>query len=276
MTAAANADYAYLRAVVFRHSRNVLESAHDHLFQTRLLGLLRRHGMAHLHELVRLLRASSNPGLERAIAEAMTINETSFFRDCRTFDALRTEVLPRLIDSRISTRRLRIWSAACSTGQEAYSVAMLIREHFPLVSSWDIRIEGTDLSAEVVERARLGRYHRIEMNRGLPARLLVRYFDRSGEDWVVKPSIAALCAFRQANLCSPLPFPRGFDLILLRNVMIYLPMDARLALLAALGRLIAPDGYLFLGSAEQVPDRSAWATVLSSGTTYYRPLQPLK
>jgi chemotaxis protein methyltransferase CheR len=271
MTALANADFAYLRGVVFRHSQNVLEAAHDHLFRTRLSGLLRRHGLAHLHELVRLLRSSSNPGLERAIAEAMTINETSFFRDCRTFDALRTEVLPRLIDSRLATRRLRVWSAACSTGQEAYSLAMLVREHFPLALSWDIRIEGTDLSADVVERARLGRYHRIEMNRGLPARLLVRYFDRMGEDWVVKPAIATLCRFRQANLCAPLPFQQGFDLILLRNLMIYLSMEARLSLLASIRRLIAPDGYLILGSAEQVPDRSVWTTVFTAGSTYYRP-----
>jgi len=272
MTSLANADYAYLRGVVYRHSRNVLESAHDHLFQTRLSGLLRRHGITNLHELVCLLRSPGNSRLEHVITEAMTINETSFFRDCRTFEALRTEVLPTLIESRLAARRLRVWSAACSTGQEAYSLAMLIREHFPLLSAWEIRIEGTDISADVVERACLGRYHRIEMNRGLPARLLVRYFDRSGEDWVVKPSIASLCRFRQANLCAPLPFQHSFDLVLLRNVMIYLSMEARLSLLAAIRRLTAPDGYLVLGSAEQVPDRSAWTTVLSSGSTYHRPL----
>jgi len=272
MTALAGADYAYLRDVVFRHSCNVLEPTHDHLFETRLTGLLRHYGINHLHELVRLLRFSKNPDLERAIAEAMTINETSFFRDCRTFNALRTEVLPRLIDSRLATRRLRVWSAACSTGQEAYSLAMLIRENFPLLSGWDIRIEGTDISTAVIERARLGRYHRIEMNRGLPARLLVRFFDRSGESWVVKPTIGTLCRFRHANLCAPLSFQQSFDLILLRNVMLYLSIEARVSLLAVTRRLIAPDGYLFLGSAEQVPDLSAWTTVFSGHTTYYRPL----
>ena len=134
-----------------------------------------------------------NPALERAIAEAMTINETSFFRDGRPFDLLRTELLPKLLEARRLTRTLRFWSAACSTGQEAYSCAMLLREHFPSLASWNVRIEGTDISAEVVARARQARYHRIEINRGLPARILVRYFDHVGEDWIVKPEIRKLC-----------------------------------------------------------------------------------
>lgn len=272
MTALANADSSYLRRLVFRYSQNVLEPAHDHLFETRLQGLLHQRGISHLHELVRLLRASDCPELERSIAEAMTINETSFFRDRRMFEELRTEVLPALIHARLASRRLRLWSAASSTGQEAYSLAMLIREHFPQLSTWDIQIEGTDICTEVVRRARLGRYQRIEMNRGLPARLLVRYFDRSGEEWVIKPAIAGLCAFRQANLCERLPFHQPFDLILLRNVMLYLSIEARLPLLDSIHRLIAADGYLFLGSAEQVPDRSIWSTVFAGGTTYYRPV----
>jgi chemotaxis protein methyltransferase CheR len=272
MTALTSADYSYLREVVFHYSRNVLEPSHDHLFQSRLVGLLRRNGMTHLHELVGLLRVSGNPELERAVAEAMTINETSFFRDCRPFNVLRTEVLPPLIESRGAARKLRFWSAASSTGQEAYSLAMLIREHFPLLSTWDICIEGTDISSEVVRRARLGRYQRIEMNRGLPARLLVRYFDRAGEDWIVKPEISRMCNFRQANLCAPLRFQERFDVILLRNVMLYLSVETRRTLLAATHRLTAPDGCLFLGSAEQPPNRSLWTTVFSGGTTYYRPV----
>lgn len=272
MTELDHADYSYLREVVFHHSRNVLESSHDYLFQTRLAGLLRERGMTQIEELVQMLRASTNPELETAIAEAMTINETSFFRDCHTFDVLRTEVLPRLVESRLKDRKLRAWSAASSTGQEAYSLAMLIRSSFPIMSAWDVRIEGTDICADVVRRARLGRYHRIEMNRGLPARLLVRYFDRSGEEWVVKPEIAAICNFRKANLCGPLRFPEPFDLILLRNVMLYLSAETRISLLATMRRLIAPDGFLVLGSAEQIPERSMWETVLSVGATYYRPI----
>lgn len=273
MMALTNADCAYLREVVFQNSRNLLQPSQDHLFRTRLTGLLRQQGLTHLHDLVYLLRTGAGAELERAVAEAMTINETSFFRDCKSFDVLRTEVLPRLIEARRATRRLRLWSAASSTGQEAYSLAILLRDHFPL-SEWDIRIEGTDISAEVVRRARLGRYQRIEMNRGLPARFLVRYFDRSGEDWVIKPEIARLCTFRQANLCAPLPFQERFDAILMRNVMLYFSLDTRRTLLATTHRLLAPDGCLFLGAAEQPPDRSLWETVFSGGTSYYRPLPP--
>jgi chemotaxis protein methyltransferase CheR len=271
MSVPAGPDLTYLREVVFQHSQNVLESSHDHLFQSRLVGLLHRHGMSRLDELVRLLRLARSPELERAVAEAMTINETSFFRDSRSFDLLRTEVIPKLVDARRASRRLRLWSAASSTGQEAYSLAILFREHFPQLSSWNLRIEGTDICAEVVQRARQGRYHRIEMNRGLPARVLVRYFDRVGEDWIVKPEIAEPCNFRQANLCAALPFQERFDVILLRNIMLYLSLETRRNLLAAMHRLITPDGYLFLGSAEQPPDRSLWTAVLSGGTCHYRP-----
>ena len=271
MNAAAGTEFSYLRELVFQHSKNVLEPAHDHLFQSRLTGLMHRHGVSRLDDLVRILRLNKSSELERAVAEAMTINETSFFRDTRSFELMRCEVMPKLIEARRPTRRLRIWSAASSTGQEAYSLAMLLREHFALISHWDIQIEGTDISAEVVQRARQGRYHRIEMNRGLPARLLVRYFDHVGDDWVVKAEIANLCHFRQANLCAPLPFQERFDVIFLRNVMLYLSLDTRRSLLTAIHRFIAPDGFLFLGSAEQPPDKSLWTTVMTGGTRHFRP-----
>ncbi len=208
----------------------------------------------------------------------MTINETSFFRDCRPFDLLRTELFPQLIEARRRTRALRIWSAACATGQEAYSLAMLLLEHFPLLTAWNIVIEGTDINSEVIERAQAGRYHRIEINRGLPARLVVRYFDHIGEDWIVKPEVRKLCHFRQANLCGPsLPFARStdrFDLIFLRNVMLYFSQQTRRTLLAGIHRLLPPDGILFLGASEQPADMSLWTPVLEGGTSYYRPRQP--
>ena len=208
----------------------------------------------------------------------MTINETSFFRDSRPFELLRTELLPKLIEARRHARALRFWSAACSTGQEAYSLAMLMREHFPMLVGWNIRIEGTDICGEVVERAQAGRYHRIEINRGLPARFVVRYFDHVGEDWIVKPEVRKLCNFRQANLCAPsLPFNRAddrFDVIFLRNVMLYFSQETRKTLLAGIHRLLAPDGILFLGSSEQPADPSIWTPVLAGGTCHFRPRQP--
>jgi chemotaxis protein methyltransferase CheR len=256
----------------------VLDPSRDYLFDTRLTRLLRNRGMTHLEELVQHLKLRRDPLLERSIAEAMTINETSFFRDGRPFELLRAELLPKLIDSRCYARTLRFWSAACSTGQEAYSLGMLIHEHFPLLAGWTIRIEGTDICSEVVERAQAGRYHRIEMNRGLPARSVVRYFDHVGEDWVVKPVIGRMCNFRQANLCSsPLPFSRiddRFDVIFLRNVMLYFSQETRKTLLAGIHRLLAPDGILFLGSSEQPADPSIWIPVLAGGTCHFRPRQP--
>lgn len=265
-------DYGYLRQLVFGLSQNVLDPSRDYLFDTRLTRLLRNQGMNHLQELVDHLRRNRNPPLERAVAEAMTINETSFFRDNRPFELLRSELLPKLVDGRRAARTLRLWSAACSTGQEGLSMAMLIRENFPQLTSWSVRIEGTDISIEVVERARAARYHRIEMNRGLPARYLVRYFDHVGEEWIAKPEIREMCSFRQANLCvPPLPFRDRFDVIMLRNVMLYFSQETRRTLLAGIHRLLAPDGLLFLGSSEQPADASLWTPVLAGGTCYYRP-----
>jgi len=278
METAAASDYGYLRQLVFEVSQNVLDPSRDYLFETRLSKLLRNQGMSKVDELVHKLRSQKNPTLERAIAEAMTINETSFFRDLRPFEVLRTILLPPLIEARRHTRRLRFWSAACSTGQEAYSLAMLLLEHYPMLVNWHLSIEGTDLNSEVVDRAQSGRYHRIEINRGLPARCVVRFFDHIGEDWVVKPEVRKLCNFRQANLCAPsLPFYSvldRFDAIFLRNVMLYFSMETRRTLLSNIHRLLAPDGVLFLGSSEQPADPSLWSPVLAGGTCYYLPRRP--
>jgi chemotaxis protein methyltransferase CheR len=278
MGIASGVDYGYLRQLVFGLSQNVLDPSRDYLFETRLTKLLRNQGMTQVEELVQYLRLRKNPELERSIAEAMTINETSFFRDSRPFELLRIDLLPKMIEARRLRRGLRFWSAACSTGQEAYSLGMLVREHFPLLADWDIRIEGTDICGEVVERAQAGGYHRIEMNRGLPARFLVRYFDHVGENWVIKQEVRKMCNFRQANLCAPqLPFRRGedrFDVIFLRNVMLYFSQETRRTLLANIHRLLAPDGVLFLGSSEQPADPSIWTAVLAGGTCHFRPKQP--
>ena len=277
MEQAASADYAYayLRQLVFSRSHNVLEPSRDYLLDARLARVLRNQGMSRLDELVAHLRARPDPALERTVAEAMTINETSFFRDSRPFELLRTELLPRLIEKRKRERTLRLWSAACSTGQEAYSLAMLLLEYFPLLVGWKLEIEGTDLSAEVVERAQAGTYHRIEINRGLPARFVVRYFDHVGEEWVVKPEVKKMCRFRQADLCGPhLPFSRmtdRFDVIFLRNVMLYFSQETRKTLLAGMHRLLAPDGCLILGSTEQPADPSLWHATLAGGTCYFMP-----
>jgi chemotaxis protein methyltransferase CheR len=271
-------DYGYLRNLVFGLSQNVLDPSRDYLFETRLTKILRNEGMTQVEELVRLLKSRKNPILEKAVAEAMTINETSFFRDGRPFELLRTELLPKLIEARRSQRSLRFWSAACSTGQEGYSLAMLMTEHFPLLAGWNIKIEGTDICTEVVQKAQSGIYHRIEINRGLPARFVVRYFEHVGEDWTVKPEIKKMTNFRHANLCqSPLPFSRAddrFDVIFLRNVMLYFSQETRKTLLAGIHKILAPDGVLFLGSSEQPADPTIWNPLLAGGTCHFTPRQP--
>ncbi|MGB0064608.1 MAG: protein-glutamate O-methyltransferase CheR [Terracidiphilus sp.] len=271
-------DYGYLRQIVWDVSQNVLDASRDYLFDTRLTRLLRNQGMTHLGELVHKLRVAKNSALEREVAEAMTINETSFFRDLRPFDLLQEELLPKIIEARRHRRTLRLWSAACATGQEAYSLAMLLLEHFPMLVGWSIVIEGTDICSEVIERAKSGCYQRIEMNRGLPARHVVRYFDHVGEEWIVKPEVRRLCHFRQANLCGPaMPFSRatdGFDVIFLRNVMLYFDQPTRRNLMTGVHRLLAQDGVLFLGSSEQPADPSLWTPILSGGTCYFRPRAP--
>ena len=266
-------DYEYLRGLVMRHSGNQVDPSRDYLFESRLQGLLRHRGLASLSQLVTALRSSGGSNLERSVAEAMTINETSFFRDAPTFDYLRETLLPSLIEARRDIRTLRFWSAASSSGQEAYSIAMLLREHFPLLAGWRIEILGTDLSAEMVERSAAGRYQRIEINRGLPARLLVKYFVRTGDEWEVHPDLKRLCRFQQRNLCQPGALSDRFDVIFLRNVMIYFNQETRRQVLLTMHRALPQDGVLFLGLSEQPRMDSHWQTMLAPKTVWYKPIR---
>ena len=268
-------DYAYLRQLVMDQSQNILDPSRDYLFESRLSKLLRFYNLASLTELIELLQTRRDPSMERSVAQAMTINETSFFRDGRPFELLRTQLLPELIEKRCANRSLRIWSAACSTGQEAYSLAILLLSDFAQLANWNIRIEGSDISVDVIERSRKGSYHRIEIERGLSSRNLLRFFDQRGEEWTVKPELRALCNFRQANLCAPqFPYSRqtdNFDIIFLRNVMLYFSQESRKRLLSNVHRLLAPDGILFLGASEQPADPTLWTPTLAGGTCYFRP-----
>ncbi len=265
-------DADYLRTVVMRNSGNRFDPARDYLFESRLQRIVRNCGMQSLDELVRALRSESGSTLEHSVAEAMTINETSFFRDTASFDLLREELLPALIAARRNTRTLRFWSAASSSGQEAWSLAMLLREHFPALASWKIDILGTDISAEMVTRSSSGCYQRMEINRGLPARFLLKYMVRTGDEWEVSPDLRRMCRFQQRNLCDTPPTQERFDVILLRNVMIYFPPETRRKVLLTMHRSLAPDGMLFLGLSEQARMDSHWQTVLTAKAVWYRPL----
>ncbi len=269
--ACSDSDYAYLRELVLTQSANLIDPSRNALFETRLTPIARLAGAANLEGLVSILREDRPAHLHRAVAEAMTINETSFFRDVKPFEALRLNVLPRLIEQRQHERRLRIWSAASSTGQEAYSVAMLLCEHFPELARWDVKVIGTDISRGVVDYAERARYRRMEVNRGLPARMLVKYFERNGEEWQIAPKVRALCEFKYANLCGTLPPLPVFDLVLLRNVLLYFPQQDRGCVFSDVYKQINPQGCLLLGAAEQAEDSTNLFTAeFGAGCYYYR------
>jgi chemotaxis protein methyltransferase CheR len=243
-------DFEFVRALVMKRSAIVLENEKLYLADTRLQGVARREGIESVEALVARMRAAPAGPLHQKVVEAMTTNETSFFRDVQPFEMLKQVVVPELMKRREAERRLRIWCAASSTGQEPYSLAMLLREQFPALRGWDVRIVASDLSTEVLEKARQGRYSQLEVNRGLPATLLVKYFQRQGTEWQIKDDLRGLIEYRQLNLIEAWPTLPPLDVILIRNVLIYFDVETKRQILGRARRLLRPDGYLFLGGAE--------------------------
>ncbi len=243
-------DFDYVCRLVRERSGISLEPGKEYLVESRLSPLARREGFLNLQELIADLRRASN-GLQYKVVEAMTTNETTFFRDVRPFEILRTVVLPQLISRRAGDRSLTVWSAACSSGQEPYSLAMLVREHFPsLLGSWRLQVIATDISREMLSRCRVGRFSQIEVNRGLPAQFLVKYFSKEGHEWQIKDELRRMVEFRELNLNDAWPGFPSVDIIFLRNVLIYFEVESKKAILAKMRRQLKPGGYLFLGGAE--------------------------
>jgi len=270
-----DSDYDFLRQIVHSRSANLISPSRNALFEGKLQPVARSAGASSLEEFVSILRADQSPQLHRAVAEAMTVNETCFFRDQILFNILRETILPQLIEANQAEKKLRIWSAAASTGQEAYSVAMLIAEHFPALKSWDIKILGTDISSQVIDWAQRGRYRRLEVNRGLPARMLLKYLVRDGDEWEITEDLKSRCEFRRLNLCDEMPATQGFDLVLLRNVLLYLSPADRQLVFRGVHRQIKPHGYLLLGAAEQAEDSTdLFQTKFDGNFYYYRPASP--
>ncbi|MGM0575974.1 MAG: CheR family methyltransferase [Myxococcota bacterium] len=243
-------DLQYIRDLVRDHAAIVLDDSKEYLVRTRLGPVARTVGEASLPGLVSRLRRERFGGLHETVLEALTTNETSFFRDGRPFELLRTHVLPQILSDRGPSSSLRIWSAASSTGQEPYSIAMLLREHFPDVAPWRVRIRATDLSKQVLERAREGLFTQLEVNRGLPARYLVKYFRREGTAWRVRDEVRSLVRFEALNLARPWPSTRPWDVIFIRNVLIYFGAETKREILRRLRGALAPGGYVFFGGAE--------------------------
>ena len=246
----AEQDFRYIQDLVRERAAIVLEPGKEYLAVTRLDPLVRRAGLGSLAELVAALREEQTSALHEEVVDALTTNETTWFRDVAPFESLRTHVLPDLIQRKRLSRTLFIWSAGCSSGQEPYSLAMLIREDFPELDDWQISIVGTDVSAAMLGRARAGLYGQIEVNRGLPAHLLIKYFHRVGVRWELDTRIRSMVRFQQQSLVGPWTNHPVMDLVLMRNVMIYFDTPTKRQVLGRVRDVLAPHGYLLLGSAE--------------------------
>lgn len=242
-------DIDFLKRIIAERSGNVISSNQDYLLESRLIPVAKEAGLGDIQALVAELRRRPGSQLPERIAEAMTINETSFFRDMAPFDALRKHVLPSLIQKRAASRTLGLWCGASSSGQEPYSIAMVLRE-FNELSAWNTKILATDLSDEMVKRTTEGIYSQFEVNRGLPAQELVRNFDRAGTQWRAKSELRKLIEARRMNLTSAWPFMGQYDVVFLRNVLIYFDQPSKERILTRIHKVLRPDGYLFLGGGE--------------------------
>ncbi len=229
-----------------------MEQSKKYLVESRVMPIVRREKLSGLDELVLLLQKGQSPKLAKDVIEAMTINETYFFRDKSPFDQFRSVMLPALLAARQNEKRLRIWSAAASTGQEAYSLAMILDEFAPRMPGWKIEIVGTDLSDQVLEKARKGIYSQFEVQRGLPAPMLLRHFNQIGDSWQISDNMRSKVTFRQLNLLSDFTALGRFDIIFCRNVLIYFDAGRKTDILARMTRVLAPDGLLTLGASESL------------------------
>jgi chemotaxis protein methyltransferase CheR len=264
---------AYLRDLVYRRSAIVLEDDKQYLIDSRLSPIARELGLPSIDALVGKLRTDASAPLVHRVIEAMTTNETLFFRDLHPFEALRTRLVPDLLQARAAQRSLRIWCGAASTGQEPYSIAMTLCESFPQLASWDVKILATDLNATVLERAREGKYRQLEVNRGLPVKLLVKYFERQGADWQLKPDVRNLVTFQELNLLDAWSHLGEHDIIFLRNVLIYFDVETKRRILGRMRRTLRKDGVLVLGGAETTTNLDDGYVPLRIGNGVYYQLR---
>lgn len=266
--------FAQVSALVRRETSMVYDEGKEYLVEARLTPLANARGLS-VADYVR--RLPSDPVERRRTVDALTINETSWFRDHAPYQAFTEHLLPAIVEAKAASpiRRVRIWSAACSSGQEAYSIAMLCEEHLP--AGWDYEIVATDISTEMVERVRAGRYSQVEVNRGLPATQLVGWFSRVGRDWQIDERLRSRVGVRQANLAAPYVGLGTFDLVLLRNVLIYFDAPTKHDILRRMVPMVAPHGYLMLGSAETTLDlptgiAAAWRREQMGRVQVHRPV----
>jgi chemotaxis protein methyltransferase CheR len=271
MTTLAAPDFDYIAQLVHQRSAIVLEPGKEYLAESRLEGIARDHGLASVGELVTHMR-NGKLDLSDAVVDAMTTNETSFFRDAHPFTAFRDTVLPELVEARRVARAITIWCGASSSGQEPYSIAMIIREHFPELATWQVRIIATDISPSMLQRTRDGRFSQLEVNRGLPAPMLVKYCTRDGMHWVVSDDLKRMVSAQYLNLNERWPVMPPLDLVFMRNVLIYFDVPTKQQILAKVRQQLRPDGLLLLGGAETTMNLDANFERIPHGrSTWYRP-----
>ena len=244
-------DFDFICQILKQRSGLVLGNDKAYLLESRLLPVARKYRLASFEDLVRLIRSKGDEAVIKDVVEAMTTNESFFFRDTKPFDQFKQIVLPTMMAARTS-KQIRIWSAACSSGQEPYSLAMILSEMSAQLAGWKIEIVGTDLSTEILDRAKEGVYSQFEAQRGLPINLLVKYFTQTGDRWQINQKIRSMVQYREFNLLND-PRPLGrFDVVFIRNVLIYFDQPTKTRILGAMAKRLAPDGALLLGGAESV------------------------
>jgi chemotaxis protein methyltransferase CheR len=264
-------DFDYIRSLLQERSGMVLGKEKKYLVESRLTPLAKKSGYTSLLDFITQLRSQPPNDLHRKVVEALMINETHFYRDTHPFETIKAKILPELINRRSTSRQMNLWCAAASTGQEPYSLVMLLAESFPNLASWDIQCIASDLSREVLERGKLGCYNQQEINRGLPAELLGKYFFRNGTQWQIAEQIRRRVDFRNLNLVLPWPSLPPMDLILMRNILIYLDLETKKVIMGKIRQLLKPDGYLILGSTEIPVDLdSTFEQVRFDNTVCYR------
>lgn len=241
-------NYHFLQDVVYRGSGIVLDHEKHYLFESRLSPVARARGLQSINDLCALIRATGGDEVRKQVIEAMTTNETYFFREPAQYDAVANVLLPEVKELRSATRKLNCWSAASSTGQEAYSLALLLSEQG--LGGWNIQILGTDLTSHVVEKARQGKYLQIEVNRGLPVSLLLKYFRRAGLEWQLNDQIRSMVRFESFDLRNSMRSLGPFDLVFCRNVLVYFDIETRRTILRQMHGTMFRGGWLLLGTAE--------------------------
>ncbi|RTM07124.1 MAG: protein-glutamate O-methyltransferase CheR [Bradyrhizobiaceae bacterium] len=266
-------EYEYLRKFLKDNSGLDLSADKQYLIESRLLPLARKAGLSGIAELVQKLQGGARQ-LITDVVEAMTTNETFFFRDKVPFDHFRDHIMPEIIKARAAKRSVRIWCAAGSTGQEPYSLAMCLKEMSAALTGWRIEIIATDLSHEVLEKAKAGIYSQFEVQRGLPIQMLVKYFKQTGETWQVNPELRAMIQHRQLNLLHDFSQLGTFDVIFCRNVLIYFDQDTKISIFNRLARQIEPDGFLVLGAAETVVGLTDTFRPIPERRGLYKPNDP--